>query len=104
MSTEVPDGATQRHARLTDMLTYIATFEPHGVSLINIQAYMVRAWGLKFKTTAEMVREYAVADLIKVDGHGFFHLTGDLKELLNDLEKLKHQRLMPASRRARRQR
>jgi len=102
MSTEVPDGATQRHARLTDMLTYIGTYEPHGTSLMNIQAYMVRAWGLKFKTTAEMVREYAVAGLIKVDGHGLFHLTSDLSKMLQELEKLKHQRLMPASRRGQR--
>jgi len=104
MSTEVPDGATQRHARLTDMLTFIATYEPHGCSLTQIQAYMVTAWGLKFKTTAEMIREYAVAGLVKVDGHGMFHLTAELTDLLGRLEKLKHQRLMPASRRAQRQR
>jgi len=60
---------------------------------------MVTAWGLKFKTTAEMIREYAVAGLIKVDGHGMFHLTDELTELLRRLEKLKHQRLMPANRR-----
>ena len=75
MSTEVPDGATQRHSRMMELLTFINLNEPHGATITHIQAHMLQVFGLKFRTSSEMTRELAVAGTIKVDGHGFYHLT-----------------------------
>jgi Mn-dependent DtxR family transcriptional regulator len=75
MSTEVPDGATQRHSRMMELLTFINLNEPHGATITHIQAHMLQVFGLKFRTTSEMTRELAMAGTIKVDGHGFYHLT-----------------------------
>ncbi|MEM3759574.1 MAG: hypothetical protein QXZ02_00515 [Candidatus Bathyarchaeia archaeon] len=75
MSTEVPDGATQRHSRMMELLTFINLNEPHGATITHIQAHMLQVFGLKFRTTSEMVRELAMSGVIKVDGHGFYHLT-----------------------------
>lgn len=73
MSTEVPDGATQRHSRVMDLLTFINL---HGkATTMQIQSYMFTIFGLKFKTTAEMIYEASVAGTIKEDGHGFWYLT-----------------------------
>jgi Mn-dependent DtxR family transcriptional regulator len=36
---------------------------------------MLTVYGLKFRTTSEMVKELAVSGALKVDGHGFYHLT-----------------------------
>jgi len=85
MSTEVPDGATQRHSRLMEMLSFIATFEPDGCTLTTIQAHMLAVFGLKFKTTAEMIREAGIAGFIQVDGHGKWRLTETERELLSKL-------------------
>jgi Mn-dependent DtxR family transcriptional regulator len=75
MSTEVPDGATQRHSRMMELLTFINLNEPHGATITHIQAHMLQVFGLKFRTTSEMVRELAMSGTVKVDGHGFYHLT-----------------------------
>jgi len=75
MSTEVPDGATQRHSRMMELLTFINLAEPHGATVTNIQSHMLKVFGLKFRTTGEMVRELALAGALKADGHGFYHLT-----------------------------
>ena len=75
MSTEVPDGATQRHSRMMELLTFINLTEPHGATITQIQSHMLTVFGLKFRTTSEMVRELAMSGTIKVDGHGFYHLT-----------------------------
>ena len=75
MSTEVPDGATQRHSRMMELLTFINLDEPHGATITHIQAHMLQVFGLKFRTTSEMVRELAMSGTVKVDGHGFYHLT-----------------------------
>jgi len=75
MSTEVPDGATQRHSRMMELLTFINLTEPHGATITQIQSHMLQVFGLKFRTTSEMVRELAMSGTIKVDGHGFYHLT-----------------------------
>ncbi len=71
MSTEVPDGATQRHSRMMELLTFINLNEPHGATVTHIQAHMLQVFGLKFRTTSEMVRELAMSGTVKVDGHGF---------------------------------
>jgi Mn-dependent DtxR family transcriptional regulator len=75
MSTEVPDGATQRHSRMMELLTFINLTEPHGATITQIQSHMLTVFGLKFRTTSEMVRELAMSGTVKVDGHGFYHLT-----------------------------
>jgi len=75
MSTEVPDGATQRHSRMMELLTFINLTEPHGATITQIQSHMLTVFGLKFRTTSEMVRELTMSGTIKVDGHGFYHLT-----------------------------
>jgi len=75
LSTDVPDGATQRHSRLMELLTFINLAEPHGVTITQIQSHMLTVYGLKFRTTSEMVKELALSGVIKADGHGFYHLT-----------------------------
>ena len=73
MSTEVPDGATQRHSRLMELLTFINI--RNGATITQIQSHMLAVYGLKFRTVSEMVQELTVAGSLKVDGHGFYHLT-----------------------------
>lgn len=75
MSTDVPDGATQRHSRMMELLTFINLAEPQGATITQIQSYMLTVFGLKFRTTSEMVKELAISGVIKSDGHGFYHLT-----------------------------
>ncbi|MEM3698101.1 MAG: hypothetical protein QXQ94_11535 [Candidatus Bathyarchaeia archaeon] len=75
MSTDVPDGATQRHSRLMELLTFINLAEPHGATITQIQSHMLTVYGLKFRTTSEMVKELTLSGVIKADGHGFYHLT-----------------------------
>ena len=87
MSSEVPDGATQRHSRLMELLTFINSHEPEGCTLTSIQAHMLTTFGLKFKTTAEMVRELSLAGIIKVDGIGRFHLTEKQRLAMETLKK-----------------
>jgi hypothetical protein len=74
-STDVPDGATQRHSRMMELLTFINVNTPPGATITHIQSHMLKLYGLKFKTTSEMVQELAVSAAIKVDGHGFYRLT-----------------------------
>jgi Mn-dependent DtxR family transcriptional regulator len=60
---------------MMELLTFINLDEPHGATITHIQAHMLQVFGLKFRTTSEMVRELAMSGTIKVDGHGFYHLT-----------------------------
>jgi hypothetical protein len=55
LSTDVPDGATQRHSRMMELLTFINLAEPQGATITQIQSYMLTVFGLKFRTTSEMV-------------------------------------------------
>jgi len=75
LSTDVPDGATQRHSRLMELLTFINLVEPHGATITQIQSHMLTVYDLKFRTTSEMVKELALSGVIKADRHGFYHLT-----------------------------
>lgn len=75
LSTEVPDGATQRHSRMMELLTFINLTEPHGATITQIQSHMLTVFGLKFRTTSEMVKELALSGTLRADGHGFYHLT-----------------------------
>ena len=97
MSSEVPDGATQRHSRLMELLTFINSHEPEGCTITSIQAHMLTTFGLKFKTTAEMVRELNLAGILSVDGLGNFHLTEKQKQILQKMkrQKAKEDRLAP---------
>lgn len=87
MSTEVPDGAHQRRARINEMLTYINLFEAR--TLTQIQGYMYKQFGLKFKTSSEMINEAAMSGLLRADGHGFYRLT----KKVEDVQIEKEQRL-----------
>jgi Mn-dependent DtxR family transcriptional regulator len=59
---------------MMELLTFINLNEPHGATVTHIQAHMLQVFGLKFRTTSEMVRELAMSGAIKVDGHAFYHL------------------------------
>jgi len=74
LSADVPDGATQRHSRMMELLTFINLSEPHGVTITQIQSYMLTVFGLKFKTTSEMVKELTLAGIIKADAYARYHL------------------------------
>lgn len=74
-SPDVPDGATQRHSRMLELLTFINVNTPPGATITHIQSHMLKVCWLKFKTFSEMVQELAVAGAIKVDGHVFYRLT-----------------------------
>lgn len=71
--TIVPDGATQRHSRLLDLMTYINT--QRGATTVQIQSYMLTTYGLKFKTTSDMLLELNQAGIIKCDSGGVWRLT-----------------------------
>ena len=58
-----------------ELLTFINSHEPEGCTITSIQAHMLTTFGLKFKTTAEMIRELSLAGIIKVNGLGRWHLT-----------------------------
>jgi Mn-dependent DtxR family transcriptional regulator len=58
-----------------ELLTFINLAEPHGATITQIQSHMLTVYGLKFRTTSEMVKELALSGVIKADGHGFYHLT-----------------------------
>jgi hypothetical protein len=85
-NTDVPDGATQRHSRLMELLTMINLSEPHGLSVTQIQSHMLNVYGLKFRTTSEMVKELTVSGSLMVDGYSRFHLTGRQANILKVLE------------------
>ena len=68
-SGRVTDGATLRHSRVMDMLQWINL--AGGVTITQIQAYMLTAHGLKFSTSADYVRECVMAGVLKED-HGVF--------------------------------
>jgi hypothetical protein len=95
--TEVPDGATQRHSRIMELLTLINVNEPHGASLVQIQAHMLATYGLKFKTTSEMVQELGKSGILKVDGHGYWHLKQTQREAFKKILEDEKNRHIPAA-------
>jgi Mn-dependent DtxR family transcriptional regulator len=56
-----------------EVLTFINL--RNGATITQIQSHMLTTYGLKFRTVSEMVQELTVAGSLKVDGHGFYHLT-----------------------------
>jgi Mn-dependent DtxR family transcriptional regulator len=58
---------------MMELLTFINLC--NGATLTQIQSHMLTTFGLKFKTTSEMLRELTMAGALKVDGHGIYHLT-----------------------------
>ena len=81
--TEVPDGATQRHSRIMELLTFINVY--NGATLTQIQGHMLSTYGLKFRTTSEMLQELNKSGVIKVDGHGYWHLTEKQEQAMQKL-------------------
>jgi hypothetical protein len=74
-NTDVPDGATQRHSRMMELLTFVNINTPPGATITAIQSHMLKLYGLKFRTSSEMVQELAMSGALRVDGHGFYRLT-----------------------------
>ena len=64
--TGVTDGASLRHKRVMDMLLFIKSHD--GATIVQIQSYMLTAHGLKFKTTAEYIKECQFAGILRTDG------------------------------------
>jgi Mn-dependent DtxR family transcriptional regulator len=60
---------------MMELLTFINLNTPPGATITGIQSQMLKIYGLKFRTTSEMVQELAVSGALKVDGHGFYRLT-----------------------------
>jgi hypothetical protein len=56
-----------------DLLTFINL--RGRATITQIQSHMMTTFGLKFKTTSEMIYELSAAGTIKEDGHGFWYLT-----------------------------
>lgn len=87
----MPDGATQRHSRLLELLTFVNL--KGAATITSIQSHMLAVYGLKFRTTSEMVQELAVSGSLKADGHGFYHLTdkqqGAFKHMVAEEQKEK---------------
>ena len=67
--TNATDGASLRHKRLFDMLLYINS--NNGATMVMIQTYMLTAHGLKFKTTAQYVKECMFAKILRTDGNQY---------------------------------
>ncbi len=81
--TDVPDGATQRHSRIMELLTFINVND--GATLMQIQGHMLVTYGLKYRTTSEMLQELGKSGVVKVDGHGYWHLTEKQQEAMRKL-------------------
>lgn len=60
-STHVPDCATQRHSRMMELLTFINVNSSPGAAITKIQVRMQKVYGLKFRTTSEMVQELTLS-------------------------------------------
>jgi len=89
------DGATIRRERILEMLTWIRSFMPDGVSQKDVQVHMSLAHGLTYERTTRYLMEVAMAGvveyeggMIKVDEQGFKKLTAALeKKALKDVSK-----------------
>jgi len=67
MSEErMTDGADKRRRRIQDLLQEIRSQD--GMSLLEIQGFMLSKFGLKFETTERYLREIYQAGLIKDTG------------------------------------
>jgi len=65
MTIRVKDGANLRHERIVSMLGYIELGSPEGAETLDIQSYMLERYGLKFDTTAQYLKECALAGFIR---------------------------------------
>ncbi len=60
------DGADKRRRRLRDLLNEM--HHQDGMTLLEVQGFMLEKYGLKFDTTAAYLRELAMAGLVKDTG------------------------------------
>jgi hypothetical protein len=60
------DGADKRRRRLLDLLQEMKTQD--GMTLLQIQGYMMPMFGLKFDTTEKYLREMHLASMVKDTG------------------------------------
>jgi len=61
----VKDGGSLRHERIMNILGFIAMGGQDGVTLLDIQSYVLVHYGLKFSTTVEYLRECHMAGFIR---------------------------------------
>lgn len=72
----VADGATTRRERLFELLSYIATREPEGPSLLEIQQHADFVHGLTWKKTAEYIHQMQLTGVLTFQG-GKVHVNPD---------------------------
>jgi len=66
-----------------ELLTFINV--NNGATLTQIQGHMLVTYGLKYRTTGEMLQELGKSGIVKVDGHGYWHLTERQQEAMRKL-------------------
>jgi len=53
------------------MLSFIEMAGPDGAETIEVQAYMLERYGLKFQTTSEYLRECSLAGFVRLTTKGW---------------------------------
>jgi len=71
VTTRVRDGANLRHERILAMLGFVELGGGHSADTLDIQAYMLERYGLKFQTTADYLRECHLAGFIRATQDGW---------------------------------
>jgi len=61
----VKNGGSLRHERIMNIIGFIAMGGQDGVTLLDIQSYVLVHYGLKFSTTVEYLRECHMAGFIR---------------------------------------
>lgn len=62
------DGATVRRERILDMLRYIRSFSPKGLSMNQVNLYMSMVHGLTHKTSTRYVYEMQQGNVLSFQG------------------------------------
>lgn len=68
---KVKDGASLRRVRVMAMLDFIDAKGEEGCETIDVQSYMLQAFGLKFETTAHYLHECSVAGFVRYTTDGW---------------------------------
>jgi hypothetical protein len=62
------DGATTRKERILDMLRFVESNMPRGLSNLQIQQYMSLQHGLKYETTLKLIQEKIREGMLRTSG------------------------------------
>ena len=76
------DGATVRRERILDMLRYIRSFMPDGLSLGQVQLYMSMAHGLTYKKSQDYVYEMQQGGILMFVGGALKAHNSNFKRLM----------------------